>query len=298
MPEGVIASLSSPSLSSDSSLSSAPEIGDFALEDTYNSDVNESHVEAIGHEQTIEISQSKKRRRITPLNDVQSPAKRTKRETRATPSNRAAINQEVELEHTEHVIQLTTKRKRRNGASVNGTRSVATKAELNEDVEIAVEASSKRSKETVKVEAGADVVEEGAGVKGSKRSRRQVKTSIETIETEDEGLESEVPKKSRRSKKAEVASDSVQEGEPVDKSPKKTTRKRKSKEEKEAEAMPLAARTTGLKVFIGAHVSAAKGPSVFCIAKHTSSTYIASPKLRQCVQTGVHNSVTNCMHIG
>jgi AP endonuclease-1 len=36
-------------------------------------------------------------------------------------------------------------------------------------------------------------------------------------------------------------------------------RARKTKEEKEAEAMPLAARTKGLKMFVGAHVSAAKG---------------------------------------
>jgi AP endonuclease-1 len=34
---------------------------------------------------------------------------------------------------------------------------------------------------------------------------------------------------------------------------------RKTKEEKEAEAMPLAPRTSGLKMFVGAHVSAAKG---------------------------------------
>ncbi|KAJ5142253.1 uncharacterized protein N7443_006972 [Penicillium atrosanguineum] len=36
-------------------------------------------------------------------------------------------------------------------------------------------------------------------------------------------------------------------------------RARKTKEEKEAEAMPLAPRTQGLKMFVGAHVSAAKG---------------------------------------
>jgi AP endonuclease-1 len=36
-------------------------------------------------------------------------------------------------------------------------------------------------------------------------------------------------------------------------------RRKKTKEEKEAEAMPLAPRTKGLKMFVGAHVSAAKG---------------------------------------
>lgn len=52
-------------------------------------------------------------------------------------------------------------------------------------------------------------------------------------------------------------------------SPKK--RKRKTQEEKDAEAMPLAARTTGLRMFVGAHCSIAKG---------------------------LENSVKNCVHIG
>lgn len=43
--------------------------------------------------------------------------------------------------------------------------------------------------------------------------------------------------------------------------PKKVKRKRKTKEEKEVEAMPLAARTTNLQMYIGAHVSSAKGSS-------------------------------------
>lgn len=36
-------------------------------------------------------------------------------------------------------------------------------------------------------------------------------------------------------------------------------RGKKTKEEKDAEAMPLAPRTPGLRMFVGAHVSAAKG---------------------------------------
>lgn len=39
----------------------------------------------------------------------------------------------------------------------------------------------------------------------------------------------------------------------------KSTKKRKTKAEKEAEMLPLAARTKGLQMFVGAHVSAAKG---------------------------------------
>lgn len=51
----------------------------------------------------------------------------------------------------------------------------------------------------------------------------------------------------------------------------KVKRKRKTKEEKEAENMPLAPRTKGLNMFVGAHVSIAKG---------------------------VENAITNAVHIG
>ncbi|KAJ5908866.1 Endodeoxyribonuclease IV [Penicillium taxi] len=48
--------------------------------------------------------------------------------------------------------------------------------------------------------------------------------------------------------------------EPVAKPPAKPAKKgKKTKEEKESEAMPLAPRTQGLKMFVGAHVSAAAG---------------------------------------
>ena len=52
---------------------------------------------------------------------------------------------------------------------------------------------------------------------------------------------------------------------------KKGPKKRKTKEEKQAEAMPISPRSTGLRHFIGAHVSSAGG---------------------------VHNAVTNAIHIG
>lgn len=42
----------------------------------------------------------------------------------------------------------------------------------------------------------------------------------------------------------------------------KSTKKRKTKAVKEAEMLPLAARTKGLQMFVGAHVSAAKGWSI------------------------------------
>jgi len=63
---------------------------------------------------------------------------------------------------------------------------------------------------------------------------------------------------------------SVPDGEDESK-PKKKRRRKKTKEEKEAEAMPLASRTAGSNMFVGAHVSIAKG---------------------------VENAITNAVHIG
>lgn len=99
------------------------------------------------------------------------------------------------------------------------------------------------------------------------------------------------PKKTKRKKAAKTAvqeeDEEVQGGE---EGQKKIKRKRKTKEEKEIEAMPLAARTGGLRMFIGAHVSGAKGPSF--------SMYVAPVELRLFIIIGVQNAVTNCVHIG
>ena len=63
-------------------------------------------------------------------------------------------------------------------------------------------------------------------------------------------------KKAKRKTKVKEEDEEVQDGE---EGQKKIKRKRKTKEEKELEAMPLAVRTDGLRMFIGAHVSGAKG---------------------------------------
>jgi len=82
-------------------------------------------------------------------------------------------------------------------------------------------------------------------------------------------------KKKPRPKTKEEKVDSSSELSPVpdeeEESKPKKKRKRKTKEEKEAEAMPLAPRTAGLNMFVGAHVSIAKG---------------------------VENAITNAVHIG
>ena len=109
-----------------------------------------------------------------------------------------------------------------------------------------------------------------------KTSRARVK--IETTESvkvqeRDEATTLATKKHKKAEAKGPKADTFDKEQEEVadDEKPKKTPRKRKTKEEKDAEAMPLAARTVGLNMFIGAHVS---------------------------IATGVEKAVTNCVHIG
>ena len=79
------------------------------------------------------------------------------------------------------------------------------------------------------------------------------------------------PKTSNSKPKAKIEREEEEDAEEGAEGTPKAKRKRKTQEEKDAEAMPLATRTTGLQMFIGAHVSAAKG---------------------------VQNTVPNCVHIG
>ena len=96
----------------------------------------------------------------------------------------------------------------------------------------------------------AEITESGTSPKKSKRR---------VAELEEEAVDGEpTPKKAQRKNKVKPEeAEEEEEGE----GPKKIKRKRKTKEEKEAEAMPLASRTNGLQMFIGAHVSCAKGQS-------------------------------------
>lgn len=101
------------------------------------------------------------------------------------------------------------------------------------------------------------------------------------VKEEEKVLEADTSKK-RKGKPTEVSSEILEavnqdtdiedEKKDIDAhTPPKPKRKRKTKEEKEVEAMPLAVRTTGLRMYVGAHVSIAKG---------------------------LQNSITNCHHIG
>lgn len=117
------------------------------------------------------------------------------------------------------------------------------------------------------------------------RAKRKVSAKAKgiAVEVRVEGDDEDDPKPEVTAKRAPKKAKKVtqNEGEPANgdisveegelKVKVKVARKRKTKEEKEAEAMPLAQRAAGAKMLIGAHVSSAGG---------------------------VHNAVTNCVHIG
>ncbi|KAB2572118.1 putative dna-(apurinic or apyrimidinic site) lyase 1 protein [Lasiodiplodia theobromae] len=111
--------------------------------------------------------------------------------------------------------------------------------------------------------------------KRTKRASRGAKPSYaeDSEEEQKEEVFQTTPKKSKKAVKTE-AEEEVKEEKQNGKNgatTKKAPRKRKTKEEKDAEMAPLAARTVTSKLFVGAHVSAAGG---------------------------VQNAVTNSVHIG
>jgi AP endonuclease-1 len=73
----------------------------------------------------------------------------------------------------------------------------------------------------------------------------------------------------------------------------KATRKRRSTKKEEAEIMPLRVRTQGLRMFVGAHVSAAGGKDLSgCLAS------VKALKLILITLSGVFNAVNNSKHVG
>lgn len=102
--------------------------------------------------------------------------------------------------------------------------------------------------------------------RSSREASKVAKAKVEKIEEEEESEDADVPpakatpSKSRKKNKTTKPEDS-KDGAVNGHAEEKVVRKRKTKEEKEAEAMPLAARTVGHKLFIGAHVSSAGGQS-------------------------------------
>ena len=120
-----------------------------------------------------------------------------------------------------------------------------------------------------------------------KRQTRK-KAAVKEEEEEEVGAEEAedlkpAPKKQPRKKVAVKEETTEADGDEPAAVAKPAAKKRKTKEEKEAEAMPLAARTIGHKLFIGAHVSSAGGQYFFriqlCSVGSKQETYLLSISL-------------------
>jgi AP endonuclease 1 len=126
---------------------------------------------------------------------------------------------------------------------------------------------SKRQKSTVSLKeaSSSDESEAKVAVKSTPKKAVRTKTRRASVKKEQvdetELLSSvEVGQKDSVIKSEEegvTVETGIESAAAVQKKPAK--RSKKTKEEKEAEAMPLAVRTQGLQMFVGAHVSAAKG---------------------------------------
>jgi AP endonuclease 1 len=109
-----------------------------------------------------------------------------------------------------------------------------------------------------------------------RRAATKIVTNIKD-ETDEEVEAKKTPKKAKDKSSKAIESKKLEKKDVkvdvdiTDNEESSTKRKRKTKEEKETESMPLAARTQGLRMFVGAHVSGAGG---------------------------VQNSIHNVLHIG
>jgi hypothetical protein len=132
-----------------------------------------------------------------------------------------------------------------------------------------------KSNKKAAVAVGLEKAEQFEGDASNKTPRKRKTTQEKNPETISAELKEEadtpLKKKTTSKSKATETVDLKGDDQVVGEAPKKTRRKRKTQEEKEAETMPLAARTSGLRMFIGAHMS---------------------------IATGVEKAVTNCLHIG
>ena len=119
-----------------------------------------------------------------------------------------------------------------------------------EEVELQVDGNSPRKAKRKRTTETEEAKVEGSGTSPKKTKRR-------VAEAEEEAVDGEpTPRKAQR--KSKVKQEGLEE-EVEEEGRKMIKRKRKTKEEKEAEAIPLASRTDGLRMFVGAHVSCAKG---------------------------------------
>jgi hypothetical protein len=111
--------------------------------------------------------------------------------------------------------------------------------------------------------------------KPAPKKRQNKAKAVKEVEAEEEDPVTKPLPKGRARKKSEVKEEANEEDNDGKVTEQPVKKKRKTKEEKEAEAMPLASRTVGHKLFIGAHVSSA-GVSISiysCLARTCNDCY-------------------------
>lgn len=197
----------------------------------------------------------------SPLSQVRAEATVVKRKSGS--SKKAKQQKDTKQEDQE---EQTTHQELSEAAETPKKTSRKRRVEDEQEEEGTLDGDTPRTTKRTKATAIEEAETENTGTSPKKTKR----TKITKFEEKAETVESDTsPKKPERKSKLKVeVEEEVEEGE---EDTKKIKRKRKTKEEKEAEAMPLAVRSNGLRMFIGAHVSCAKG---------------------------VQNSVNNCVHIG
>src|SRR5277367_2942146 len=192
---------------------------------------------------------------------------------------------ESEAEEEEVLITIRDKSKAKSRAKINAhsesdqvktpvsakkTRQVKAEVQVAESTSTEVKNQSTtpserktKSNEKVAVAVGLEKAEQFEGDASNKTPRKHKTTREKIAETISAELKEEadtpLKKKTKSTSKATEAVDLKRDDQVVNEAPKKTHRKLKTQEEKEAGAMPLAARTSGLRMFIGAHVSIATG---------------------------------------
>ena len=243
--------------SSDSSLSSVPSLD----EASKTFDVRET---AVTEGSSPGRSSNRKRRAVALAKAA--PVKRVK-------TTKATVSAEVP-------IGLNS--------SPSTTKGRKTKVTTKTEVEVNGHQSTVASSRTEESEAKPKL--SGVKVKASKVSIQEEDQAIEKSTKSQQGAKSK-----KTARKREVGSDSEEgkEGKDKEKPDTKIRRARKTKEEKEAEAMPLMARTAGLRMYIGAHVSCAKGSTYFAICLWSiADVYISAVELSN---IGI-NRRTECSH--
>ncbi|KAI9720572.1 MAG: hypothetical protein M1812_002752 [Candelaria pacifica] len=266
MPARTTGKAPPPALSSNSSsLSSAPDIAEIEAEVPVIAGIADKDPEQSSRESIDgNNSRASKRRRTRPTAEVTTPTKRAKRSVKAV---QLVVKQEATPIDSARKITKSQASKS-NGVKAEQVEAVA--GAIGDTTRAATNRISRRPKAAAKIVKVEETEEEEEATSKEPNKVKRRRKAKEKESTKSEEVVPEEPKKVNKNKKTNQQEVTIEEG--VDsEEPKKVKKKRKTKEEKELEAMPIAARTKGLKMFIGAHVSAAKG---------------------------VQNAVTNCVHIG